>query len=291
MYSPQEWLSALDDNLELSRLKIPGTHNSAADGSVDRASFLGRIGGFAAKCQSLTILQQLNEGVRYIDIRIILTSGVLLTYHGPCRCGYSFSEVLSTVASFLENHPREFVMIQIHREDSGSARNSEITDEMFLNEFNRNLMPYTELVFDSEKDNPNLGELRGKVVFLVFKHLEEPQKFLPFRIFPVMKQWQSYTCQCTKKGVEEKIKAIEEGMRRSMGHDGLFANECNAVGSVKGITFLPCPKRMAEVINDEVERMIEDHPFCGVLIFDFPECTQSKGLIRKIIALNFPGVP
>lgn len=57
-------MSQLDDNKRLSEMTIPGTHDSGTytlgDGPVDSA----------AKCQTQSIAEQLNNGIRYLDIRL-----------------------------------------------------------------------------------------------------------------------------------------------------------------------------------------------------------------------------
>ena len=55
-----DWMSPLDGGLLLSQLSIPGTHDSGA-----RFEPLSRT----AKCQTLTIGQQLDAGARFLDIR------------------------------------------------------------------------------------------------------------------------------------------------------------------------------------------------------------------------------
>ena len=56
----QFWMSRLADDISLSDLNIPGTHNSAA-----------RYEPFpkTAKCQRLSLTAQLQAGVRFFDIR------------------------------------------------------------------------------------------------------------------------------------------------------------------------------------------------------------------------------
>ena len=54
------WMSFLDDDIYLSEITIPGTHNSAA-----RYVTLG----YAMKCQDTSIYEQLENGYRYLDLR------------------------------------------------------------------------------------------------------------------------------------------------------------------------------------------------------------------------------
>ena len=280
------WMSRLDDSTVVAEMKIPATHDSSADSSVRKASAIGRIGGFGARCQSMTLKQQLHAGTRYLDIRLVLDCGTLWTYHGVCKCGYSFANVLSIVAEFVREFPREAVLVQIQRQCNGGKKNQHVTEEMFAEAFIVEVGPYMDLVFSGESPDTTLGEIRGKIVFLMYHRLSVA---LPFGLLPIEKQWRSYTCKSTHKGVQEKMRAIEEGMRNSLTHVGLFGNECSAVGCVKGLEFIPYPKKMAKLINPLVEDMIDKKTaFRGVIMFDFPELTPSGRLIEKVILLNFP---
>jgi hypothetical protein len=54
----RDWMRSLPDSTPLSAISIPGTHDSAA-----------LHGGLAAQCQSWTIKDQLEAGIRFIDVR------------------------------------------------------------------------------------------------------------------------------------------------------------------------------------------------------------------------------
>ena len=278
------WMGLLDDQIPISRIKIPGTHNSTAGPTLSKQSVVGYFGGFAAKCQDMTIEKQLAEGIRYLDIRLILKGESLENYHGPCRCGYNFAQILRIVSEFLDHHKSEVVFLQIHRQDNGKQRNKNLSDEQFIGYINDHLRDYSDKIYNDENNDPLLGTVRGKMFLVLFKHLVNPQKHLHCRIFPVKKQWLSYVCKCNAKDQTKKLRAIESGMADSLSHSGLFANECNAVGSVKGMAFIPWPKRMAQWVNAELAKMLADnqHDFNGVLILDFPP----SSLIKQIINLN-----
>ena len=59
-----DWMRHLDDEKYLSQLSIPGTHNSAAHSEI---AWYCRIG---CKCQDRLISQQLDGGVRFLDLRL-----------------------------------------------------------------------------------------------------------------------------------------------------------------------------------------------------------------------------
>lgn len=280
--SGEDWLSLLDDEIPISDLKIPGTHNSTADDGI-RKSFFGACGAFITQCQDLSLADQLKFGVRYVDIRLKLTKRGLAAFHGPCKCNHSFSEILAIFRGFLSSHSREFILVQVHREDSGSEKDKSVSDERFMAAFNQEIRVLEELIYNSDNDNPVIRECRGKIILLLFKHVENPQSLLNYRIIPVRKQWKSYTCKRTVVGISEKLAAIENGMQESLEHCGLYANECNAVGSVKLVQFIPEPRKMASEINPTVKTMLREREFKGALIFDFVDAE----LINSVVSLNF----
>ena len=198
--------------------------------------------------------------------QIKLTKFGLAAFHGPCKCNHSFTEILSIFRDFLSSHSREFLLVQVHREDSGSAKDKSISDKRFMDAFNQEISPLEKLIYNSDDDNPLIRDCRGKIILLLFKHVDDPQSLLKYRILPVRKQWKSYTCRRTEAGISEKLAAIEAGMRESLEHDGLFANECNAVGSTKFAQWIPNPREMAREINPSVKSLLSSSEFRGFSI-------------------------
>ena len=74
------WISCLSDDLSLSEMSIPGTHNSAAykiEGSWINRAFTGITGSISIdvwQTQDWTIEQQLRNGIRYFDVRLRMYS-------------------------------------------------------------------------------------------------------------------------------------------------------------------------------------------------------------------------
>lgn len=72
----KQWMSALPDTTNLAALSIPGTH--------DTMSYNGDITWTLTKplaqTQTMSLYQQLEAGIRYIDIR---AKDNLNIYHGP----------------------------------------------------------------------------------------------------------------------------------------------------------------------------------------------------------------
>lgn len=102
---------------------IPGTHNSAtykwthSEGNKVMLKFVRQF----VTCQNKSIYQQLSDGIRFLDIRILQTRSqpmVPLTAHG----GYHTApllEVYRDIGRFLDEHATEIVFLSI-RNDAGS---------------------------------------------------------------------------------------------------------------------------------------------------------------------------
>ena len=65
------WMARLTDDTPIVRLLIPGSHDSCAN-----------RGGPLVKTQSLSLISQLESGVRAFDIRLKLINNALLVFHG-----------------------------------------------------------------------------------------------------------------------------------------------------------------------------------------------------------------
>jgi hypothetical protein len=280
-----DWISTVRDDVLLGDLKIPGTHNSAADASVHMGRF-----NFMAQCQTLAIVSQLDLGIRHFDIRLKLDDSILTVYHGPCKFDSTLIEIMSTFDSFLAVHDNEFIILEIHREDSGFAKRRWISDESFAASLNEAFLLFSSRIYDLPDPNPSLAQIRGKIILVSFKHLQNADQLLRFRILPTLECSGSYRCKATADGLKAKMESLSVGMEQSLLYDGLFVNQANAVGSVEFVPLLPSPKRMAQFINEAVEKRIEAGTlsFRGALLFDFPELTASGSLVRKVVEMNRP---
>ena len=292
----EKWMSFLPDSIPICKIKIPGTHNSGA--GENPSNPLSNIVNFAAQCHTMSIEQQIYNGIRYIDLRIKLDRPDQLNiYHGYVKYNQNLNDIFAILQNFLTTNPSEAIFLRFHREDSGSERRKKISDDEFMNIFISHLDRYSHLFYnfldnksvECLNSNPTLNEIRGKIMFFGVFHVENPQIYTnQYKMFPIMK-YTSYSLKCNKNGIEEKIKAVREGFEKSLENDGyIFVNEVNAVGSLPVISSIPYPKRMAETINKEIEDLLQTKPnFQGVLMFDFPELTPSGKLIETVINLNF----
>ena len=144
---PEKWMSFLSDSIPLSNLKIPGTHNSGT-GSNPSKKLVSRVANFAAYCHTLDIPTQLRRGIRYIDIRLKLEpTDELYIYHKVVRYEITFPDVLNEISRFLDENPKECIMIRLHREDGdpgGKFYRNNVSDEMFINKIVNNLQEFSD---------------------------------------------------------------------------------------------------------------------------------------------------
>ena len=150
----QRWMSKIPDRTKLCDLNIPGTHNS---GSAKTAAFTS----LAASCQSDSIPEQLQKGVRCLDIKL---NSDLLVNNAGVSCYKNtfdklyFSDVLNYVSSFLEENPSETVIIQIKQEGD--------TNDDFQDAVNNELIGKDEIYMIPRRTPATLtlGDTRGKML-------------------------------------------------------------------------------------------------------------------------------
>ncbi|KAG7561903.1 hypothetical protein FFLO_02632 [Filobasidium floriforme] len=143
-------LSVMPDHTSLADLLLPGTHDSVAF-----------YGWPFTQCQEIgcTLTTQLNEGIRFFDIRLKLKRGILLAFHGPWPQLTTFQTMLSEISQFLSINPHETLIVCIQQETSLHP------------DFSRTVREDMQGTIDAGKwflENrvPTLGEVRGKAVLM-----------------------------------------------------------------------------------------------------------------------------
>lgn len=160
-----EWQSRIPDNVLLSQLTIPGTHNSAAH----HTSFP------SVRCQGAPVNEQLKHGVRFFDFRVARpylancgnsfgsSPDDLQVVHGdfPVRLPFpvKLDDELNVVYAFLQQHPSEVVIVSIKMEGVGAWEGDDFPNLIWSNYVGRH-----EERWFLENKIPLMGEARGKVV-------------------------------------------------------------------------------------------------------------------------------
>lgn len=112
-----DWMLEMSAQLsgkKLSEIVIPGTHDSGTSG-------IGGANGNVARTQKKTIGQQLDDGIRYFDLRVTENAhrdcadpSVWWIHHGE-RDSYRFTDAINQVKVFLKNpgHEKELIILDI----------------------------------------------------------------------------------------------------------------------------------------------------------------------------------
>ncbi|KAF1930671.1 1-phosphatidylinositol phosphodiesterase precursor [Didymella exigua CBS 183.55] len=155
------WMQALPDSLPLSAISIPGTHNSH--------TYYKALP--SVKCQSVDIKTQLDNGIRFLDLRAQPTHGSdpgkkhMYLVHGAFPISLTgpkyLTPVLETCYAFLAANPSESILVSLKREGVGSA-----TDEYFARILQDHYIGPNASKWHTAPTIPYLGAVRGKCILV-----------------------------------------------------------------------------------------------------------------------------
>lgn len=143
----RNWMSFLDDNVLMSAITIPGTHDSAA---------YTRSWPFVAT-QKMSVIQQLDSGIRYFDFRCALRNDAVEMVHGVTYLGLTLEEMLNAIYKWIEKHSSEALVIQIKKDRK--RKESEVD---FANAISQVLSKRSER-WRTANTTPTIGALRGRI--------------------------------------------------------------------------------------------------------------------------------
>ncbi|MFI8344500.1 phosphatidylinositol-specific phospholipase C [Streptomyces sp. NPDC085639] len=255
----QDWMAGLGDSTALQRMTIPGTHDSGAT-----------KGGLYVACQNTSIAQQLDSGIRFLDIRCRVTGGSFAIHHAAFFQDLMFGDVLVACANFLAAHPSETVLMRLKQEYSGES------DAAFRAVFddyldNRGWRP----LFRIADTLPTLGQARGKVVLLADNGGLPGLRYGDGNVFDIQDDYN--TEPFAKRG------RIENHFRKAVQQPGkLFVNY------VSTAAYMP-PRWNSDRLNPQVHGFVDGGEMAGrtglgIAVMDFPN-TRS-GLVASLIRHN-----
>ncbi|MBQ2578824.1 MAG: hypothetical protein II571_05345 [Lachnospiraceae bacterium] len=285
-----DWMGELSDELPLSSISIPGTHDSCSQYITPK---------YFLRCQNTGIREQLEMGYRYLDIRVAVEEAEcgntlkLIHAFGDCRKDKSwFSEklyiddVLKEVYAFLEEHPTETVIfcVKPENEDDDPTEVSALMNGWILQD--------SEYWF-TENRIPELGEVRGRVVYASrFKHHEQGMNFywqdqgnkeavdIPYSVSMINTGERLWVQDRYKYNNELKWDAFTDDLGNCQANEDTFS--LNFLSTSGSGTFSH-PKQYAGVLNDKFKNYELTEDTCyGVLIFDFADAE----LAQQVIATN-----
>ncbi|MEX0170546.1 phosphatidylinositol-specific phospholipase C [Streptomyces sp. LMG1-1-1.1] len=253
------WMAGHGDGTALQRLTIPGTHDSGA-----------RFGGPWTECQNSVIAQQLDSGIRFLDVRCRVTGGSFAIHHGASYQNTMFGDVLVACRDFLAAHPSETVLMRVKQEYS------EESDAVFGDVFTdyldrRGWRP----LFRIGAGLPLLGEARGRVVLLADNGGLPGVRYGDGALFDIQDDYMAEPIA--------KYPKVEAHFRKAATQPGrLYVNY------VSTAALLP-PRWNADRLNPRVHGFLDGAEMAGrtglgIVPMDFPN-TRS-GLVEALIRHN-----
>ncbi|HET9240449.1 MAG TPA: phosphatidylinositol-specific phospholipase C domain-containing protein [Oligoflexus sp.] len=121
--NPSDWMSEIyahKPEQALRQIIIPGTHDTGTDQMTSGSGAASALEGIMkiapkgavvawSKTQDRSMGQQLEDGIRYFDMRVENTPSGWMTYHG--LLSNRLTDMLAELAAFFENHPHEIVLL------------------------------------------------------------------------------------------------------------------------------------------------------------------------------------
>lgn len=299
-FEATDWMANVPDDMFLSSVTIPGTHDSAT-------AYI--FPSFFLQCQSLGFKDQLESGYRYLDIRVALDEtedGTKLKFihnFGTCKTKKSFlnlfgdtlylEDVLSDVYAFLDEHPTETVIFCVKAENADDDV-SKVESEFFK------VLDQNTSKWYTKNEIPTVGDVRGKVVLATrFKDVNnegENRTGLHFswseqnnkeavadtqEVTMITGTNQLWVQDRYKYGVDMKWDAVVESFENCQASDETFSlNFLSTSGSGK----VGHPKKYARILNKQLmEYQFKPQTCYGIVIVDFAKEKEA----RHIFSANF----
>lgn len=111
-----EWMKYIPDEVRLNLISMPGSHDTCASRSALRLGSSSRLLSEFWQTQVYNLDEQLESGVRFLDIRCRLINDVFTIHHGPIYLGMLFGDVLEKLEQFLLKSPSETIIMHVQEE-------------------------------------------------------------------------------------------------------------------------------------------------------------------------------
>ncbi|KAM3849458.1 1-phosphatidylinositol phosphodiesterase-like [Diretmus argenteus] len=257
----RSWMAGIPDSWLLSKVTMPGTHNTMA-------LYFGPF----AKCQSWNLTSQLHAGVRFLDIRVCYFWGNLPIFHGVTYQFTHFGRVLEDVADFLRHYPSETVLMRLKEERSNTKDIHGAVMEYIHH--------HAHLLWHSRR-MPTIGEVRGKII--VLQDFPGPDLGMRYASLNIADEWMVPTLL----HVEEKWQSVHEHLEAAQvgNRTQIFLTYTSGFG------LLAFPNAIARRINASLytylSAKVGQNQRFGIITMDFP----AAPLVQLIIDFNSEGCP
>ena len=282
----KNWMSGVSDSLLLSQFSIPGTHETFATVPIA-----------LAMCQTLPVLDQLNAGIRFIDIRCVLNGDSLVIYHGVVPEFQNFGDsVLNMCLLFLQMNPTECIIMSVKKEHKSDD------PATFYSVFNSYVLQNPDKWYLGDTI-PTLGDVRGKIV--LFRRFStqntmgiDASAWPDDQTFEInnaarLKVQDQYNGIDFRSDMDEKWDNIQAllGEAQSATDNRWYINFTSGTAAVTyPVTVAEGSFLMGTGQNDRLNAYLSDliTGEVGTILMDFPEYPDNL-LINQIITLNILG--
>ena len=249
-----DWMKNIPDETKLSKMTIPGTHDSCS-----------LFGICCARTQTWSLVEQMRAGLRYFDIRLRRINDTLRAYHGFVDQKETFDHILVYAFDFLEKNPSETIIMEII-----SEYDPENSKKSFKDLYEEYTQSYQDKIVSYQNKDITLGEIRGKL--FVIKVFEGSTSNIPN--FLIQNSWSVNF----RWYMNKKKRKIKENFHRalSMNDNRIFLNYLSASSDYAMMT----PYTAAKQCNEIAMRY---HGRLGVVLADYP----GDDLINHLIQQNF----
>ena len=181
------WMADLPDNMFVAHVSIPGAHDFAT-GEDNWVTSVAN-GPASSTTQAVTMREQMDRGIRGVDLRPGLHGGKLYCNHGLAQTEKTIVEAVTDMVTFLQKHPSEFFVVHFFRGNvyrSGEGGSATLVggsnDPEDQATYNKLMQEIFQTTFGDYVVNfsPNLTvkEARGKMVLFLrdridFVHLDK----------------------------------------------------------------------------------------------------------------------
>jgi len=172
----------------ISQLSLLGSHDSCS-----------LFGGPLVQTQSLSVADQLEAGVRVLDLRLDHFRDTLMLVHGAFDQQITFMQVLRSVCTFLETRPTEFVLMRIKKEGVPLPPHARPFGEQVLTD----IISECGALFLMCKEPPSVKEAQGKII--VLQDFDGVSIGIPWRSCKIQDEF--WVLSCVDSPLKAKLKA------------------------------------------------------------------------------------
>ncbi|MGW4481727.1 phosphatidylinositol-specific phospholipase C [Rhodococcus triatomae] len=277
-----DWMGGLPDDIGLSELSLPGTHDTMAA----RASVF-------AETQDVDLPIQLRAGVRALDIRTRHFRDVFPIHHGIEYLDTNFTDVVVQLTDFLRDHPTEAVVMRLKEEYTAAenTRSYEDTLDWYIHDNPETGARLREHLWHADGNRfPTLGEARGKIV--VIQGFDSEKPFGPRWATAGMDIQDTYEL-AELRDVDRKWDLVRAQFDRAAAGDPqtFFVNHLSATGNPVALVTGTVPVTVARGVpgTTGILTRAEDHLTAnptgrtGAVMADYP----TPELVDELVARNF----